>query len=214
MILPAISISPRCPVAGIGNPQLEFDSNHHASAILPVVLNALFAIPRTCQHHATQAGFTLVELIAVIIILASLAASALPRFINLVEEAHQSDVAMTAATFSSAVFMASAACQVRNYAGLDNLPIFGAGNVDFNANCLPSSTNGNNNLTVNAARCLQVWNGILSPAPSISTTAVDTTDYRAQGGGSTCTYTYRDDDDTLRRFSYNAATGRIAVVNP
>jgi hypothetical protein len=123
-------------------------------------------------------------------------------------------VAATASVFRGALFLANVGCINDNFEGLDNLSNFGAGNLDFNQNCFPSSTNGNNNLNVNANRCLQVWNGVLSPAPSISTPASDDTDYRAQGGGTTCTYTYRRDTDTLRRFTYNAATGASSLTNP
>jgi prepilin-type N-terminal cleavage/methylation domain-containing protein len=161
-----------------------------------------------------QRGFSLVELIVVVVVLAILAVTALPRLVSMSDEAHRSSVAATASSFRSAVHLANAACIIRRFAGLDNLPILGAGNVDFNGNCLPASTNGTNSLNVNAARCVQVWNGIFQPAPSISTPANDTTDYRAQGGGTTCTYTYREDADTLRRFTYNAATGTINVINP
>ncbi len=158
-------------------------------------------------------GFTLVELIAVVLILAILAANALPRFLSLEEEAHEAAVAAHAAAFESGIAMAHAGCQIAGFASRDNLPIFGAGDVDFNANCYPSSTNGNNG-NYNGARCLQVWNGLLSPAPSISTPVAGTTDYRAQGAGAVCTYTYRNDTDTLRRFTFNAATGLVVLTNP
>jgi len=173
------------------------------------------AIP-TLRHPAPlpQRGFSLIELIVVVVVLGILAVTALPRLASLTGESHRSVLAGIAASFRSAVSLANSACILRNFAGRDDLPVFGTGNVDFNANCFPSSTSGNNNLNINANRCIQVWNGILSPAPTISTPAVDTTDFRAQGGGTTCSYTYRDDTDTLRRFTYNAATGAISVVNP
>jgi prepilin-type N-terminal cleavage/methylation domain-containing protein len=159
-------------------------------------------------------GFSLIELIVVIVILGILAVTALPRLVDVRDDAHRSSVAGTASGFRSAVALAYSACVARNFAGLDNLPTFGAGDVDFNANCLPASTNGTNTLNVNAARCLQIWNGILQPAPSISTPASDTTEYRAQGGGTVCTYTYRRDTDTARLFTYNASTGAVIVTNP
>jgi prepilin-type N-terminal cleavage/methylation domain-containing protein len=165
------------------------------------------------QGPAGQAGFSLVELIAVVVILGAVTASAVPRYIDVVEEAHRSEVAMIAGSFHSAVVLANAGCIVLDYAGRDNLGIFGAANLDFNANCFPSATGGSNNLNVNNGRCVQVWNGILQPAPTVSAPVNDDTDFRAQGSGTVCTYTYRDDDDTLRRFTYNAANGQVRVMS-
>lgn len=165
------------------------------------------------RQYSGDRGFTLVELITVIAILGILSAVAVPRLVTLSDSAHRALVAGTAGAFSSAIHLALAACIADSHAGQDNLASFGTGIVDFNANCLPSSTNGNNG-NVNANRCLQVWNGILSAAPSISTPANDTTDYRAQGSGTTCTYTYRK-DTVIRRFTYSTATGVVAITaNP
>lgn len=158
-------------------------------------------------------GFTVIELVAVIVILGSLVATAAPRYASLADDAHQVVVAMTASSFGSSVRQAYYGCVVADFASKDNLPTFGDGTVDFNGNCLPSSTNGNNGATVNANRCLQIWNGLLASAPSISTPANDVTDYRAQGSGSLCTYTYRNDDDDVRRFRYDSASGGITILS-
>ncbi len=163
--------------------------------------------------HPSAQGFTLIELVTVIVILGVVAATAVPRFIDLRSDAHKATVSRTAAAFASAIQLAFLGCVTRDFDSQDNLPEFGNGNVDFNTNCYPSSTNGNNG-NVNANRCRQVWDGVLIAAPSISNPVNDpNTDYRSQGGGTTCTFTYRKDPPILRRFTYNTATGRVVVVS-
>jgi prepilin-type N-terminal cleavage/methylation domain-containing protein len=158
-------------------------------------------------------GFTLVELVAVIVILAVLAAVALPRYMNARTEAHRAAVAASAGAFESAVRLASIACVTRNAANQDNVAIFGAGNVDFNVRCLPSDTGGNNG-NVNAGRCLNVWNGILSARSTANTSTAGNPVWLVSAAGNVCTYTYRRDTAATRRFTYNATTGVIAVTNP
>jgi len=165
------------------------------------------------RQFSKSRGFTLVELIMVIALLGILSAVAVPRFVLIENNAHQASVDGTAGAFASAINLAFLACYAENHAGQDNLASFGAGNVDFNANCFPSSTNGNNG-NVNANRCRQIWDGVLQNAPSISNPVNDpATDYRSQGGGSLCTYTYRKDTSALRRFTYNTATGAVVIVS-
>lgn len=74
-------------------------------------------------------GFTLIELVLVIIVLGTLAVTALPRFINIKDDALKSTVSATAGSFASAVQLAHAGWAVKvqgqdlalyNFSGMGN----------------------------------------------------------------------------------------------
>ncbi|AFU98052.1 type II secretion system protein [Simiduia agarivorans] len=85
-----------------------------------------------------QSGFTLIELIAVIVILGILAATAVPRFISLQDDASFAAMQGVAGAIASASDLNVAAARTRD-AGVS------AGSttiVDTSAGCVPATVNG------------------------------------------------------------------------
>lgn len=72
-----------------------------------------------------QSGFTLIEMVAVIIILAIMAATALPRFANLSAEARQSSIEGLAGGLRSAVALAKSKWLVANSADVPSVDLNG-----------------------------------------------------------------------------------------
>ena len=62
----------------------------------------------------SQSGFTLIELVAVIVVLGILAVVAVPRFINLQDDARQASTDAVAGALASAFTLNYAACAVGN----------------------------------------------------------------------------------------------------
>lgn len=167
----------------------------------------------------SQQGFTLIELVLVIVLLSILAVGAWPRFANLSIDAYRASVAATGASLQEALVLARATYVAKGRGGaVVNLPGFGDDTVDMNAFGWPVDTANNTTSTMSNAKCQRVWNGVFQNPPTTTTSTSTAFDYRVQfsngGGNPRCIYTFRRDTTATRSLTYSVNTGRVVVVNP
>ena len=181
---------------------------------------------------AKQKGFTLIELVIVVVILGFLAATAIPKFIDLTEQAKQANIEGMAGGFATGVSLARSQWEAEarprdnsdiNFVSYDGTTVY---LTTEDSSKIPtispgyivgtSSTSGINdgvsNMTVND--CVSVWNSLLQQPPSITTNVSNINDdddgfrYLANisGSGATTLCHYHLKESLLRDSNGNYVT--------
>jgi len=137
-----------------------------------------------------QVGFTLIELVIVVVILGFLAVTAIPKFLDLTEQAKQANIEGMAGGFATGVSLARAQWEAEarptensiNRIDYDGTELFlttpSAVNLTNIRPGYPTGINADNadGTAMAAADCIEVWQGILAQPPTITATIADLND--------------------------------------
>lgn len=161
-----------------------------------------------------SSGFTLIELIVVIVLIGILSVTALPKFIDFSGDASQATFRATASAFKAGVDIIHLKWRIAgdNQAQLNFIPIADpsvGGDLSVNANGFPADTRGTS-LTLNSDNdCLDVWRAVLDSS-DVEVASNDSAVYEAQYNNDfTCTYSLVSEPSST--VDYDSTTGNVTI---
>jgi MSHA pilin protein MshB len=145
------------------------------------------AKPKPKPQLKAQQGFTLVELVIVVVILGFLAVTALPKFLDLTDQAKQANIEGMAGGFATGVSLARAQWEAEgrpqennvnrvNYEGTNwvlTTPVDDTIRPGYPTGLATGNSLGT---SMSNARCLELWNGLYQQPPNITSSVADLND--------------------------------------
>lgn len=128
-----------------------------------------------------QAGFTLIELVIVVVILGLLAVTAIPKFLDLTDQAENANIEGMAGGFATAVSLVRAQWEAegrpKNASSVNSVAYDGTTLILTTENVgtgirpgyVTGLTTGETLVTFTSNNCTQIWQNILQQPPTIST---------------------------------------------
>jgi len=173
---------------------------------------------RSTRIQQKQKGFTIIELVVVILLLGILTATALPRFMDVTDEAHDAVVQAVVGGMGTGVALYKAEWYATNQ------PNTVTGDWNMNAYRLSGYPMGGNlgtlpNSMITSSNCAALFRGLLQPAgrPSITSKAAAngalTTVFTAVGSTADFVAYLDNTDDTTGRQCYYAYTGQFTSTS-